>query len=322
MPYAVRIHRHGGPEVLRWEEVELRAPGPGELQVRQSAIGVNFIDIYERTGLYKQALPAVLGHEAAGVVTALGPKVKGFAIGDRVAYALNHSGAYAEERILAADRAVKIPDDVSDQIAAAVMLKGLTAVVLLRRTYKVKRNDFVLIHAAAGGVGLLAVQLAKHLGAHVIGVVGSEEKAAVARDAGADHVVVGIDDLANKVRQIVSEGVHVVYDSVGNDTFIASLDCLRPLGMMVTYGNSSGPPPAVAPLELSRRGSLYLTRPVLFNYITRRRDLESAAKELFILIERSNLRVHVGRTYALREAAQAHIDLEQRRTVGSSLLLP
>jgi len=322
MPYAVRIHRHGGPEVLRWEEVELRAPGPGELQVRQSAIGVNFIDIYERTGLYKQALPAVLGHEAAGVVTALGPKVKGFAIGDRVAYALNHSGAYAEERILAADRAVKIPDDVSDQIAAAVMLKGLTAVVLLRRTYKVKGNDFVLIHAAAGGVGLLAVQLAKHLGAHVIGVVGSEEKAAVARDAGADHVVVGIDDLANKVRQIVSEGVHVVYDSVGNDTFIASLDCLRPLGMMVTYGNSSGPPPAVAPLELSRRGSLYLTRPVLFNYITRRRDLESAAKELFILIERSNLRVHVGRTYALREAAQAHIDLEQRRTVGSSLLLP
>ena len=322
MPYAVRIHRHGGPEVLRWEEVELRAPGPGELQVRQSAIGVNFIDIYERTGLYKQALPAVLGHEAAGVVTALGPKVKGFAIGDRVAYALNHSGAYAEERILAADRAVKIPDDVSDQIAAAVMLKGLTAVVLLRRTYKVKRNDFVLIHAAAGGVGLLAVQLAKHLGAHVIGVVGSEEKAAVARDAGADHVVVGIDDLANKVRQIVSEGVHVVYDSVGNDTFVSSLDCLRPLGMMVTYGNSSGPPPAVAPLELSRRGSLYLTRPVLFNYITRRRDLESAAKELFILIERSNLRVHVGRTYALREAAQAHIDLEQRRTVGSSLLLP
>jgi NADPH2:quinone reductase len=322
MPYAIRIHRHGGPEVLRWEEVEVRDPAAGELHLKQSAIGVNFIDIYERTGLYKQSLPTVLGHEAAGVVTALGPKVKGFAIGDRVAYAINQPGAYAEERILAANRAVRIPDDVSDQLAAAAMLKGLTAVVLLRRTYKVKRNDVVMIHAAAGGVGLLAVQIAKHLGAKVIAVVGSEQKAGLASGAGADHVLVGIHDLAQRVRQFASEGVHAVYDSVGKDTFLASLDCLRPLGMMVTYGNSSGPPPAVEPIELSRRGSLYLTRPGVFHYTAKRSDLEAAAKELFMLIGRSQLRVHVGQTYALRDTAQAHIDLEQRRTVGSSLLLP
>lgn len=321
MPHVVRIHRHGGPEVLRWEEVEIGDPGTGEVRLRQNAIGVNFIDVYDRTGLYKQSLPAILGHEAAGTVTALGPKVKGLAIGDRVAYAISHSGAYADERIIAADRLVQIPGDVSDQIAAASMLKGLTAVVLLRRTYKVKRNDWVLIHAAAGGVGLLAVQLAKHLGAQVIAVVGSEQKAPIAREAGADHVLVGIEDLPSKVRQIAKDGVHVVYDSVGNDTFFASLDCLRPLGMMVTYGNSSGSPPAVAPLELSRRGSLFLTRPGVFQYLAQARDLQSAAKELFALIGRSTLRVHVGQTYALRDAAQAHIDLEQRRTVGSTVLL-
>ena len=322
MPYAIRIHRHGGPEVLNWEEVESRDPGPGELRLRQTAIGVNFIDIYERTGLYKQSLPAVLGHEAAAVVAAIGPKVKGFSVGDRVAYAIGHTGAYAEERILPADRAIKLPSDVSDQIAAATMLKGLTAVALLRRTYKVKRNDFVLIHAAAGGVGLLAVQIAKHSGAHVIAAVGSEEKAALVREHGADHVLVGLEDLAKRVRDIVGEGVHVVYDSVGKDTFFASLDCLRPLGMMVSYGNSSGPPPAFTPLELSVRGSLFLTRPGVFHYIAKRRDLQGAAKELFALIGRSILRVHVGQTYVLRDAAQSHTDLEKRRTVGSSLLLP
>jgi NADPH2:quinone reductase len=322
MPYAVRIHSQGGPEVLRWEEVEVGEPGPGQLRLRQTAVGVNFIDIYERSGLYKQPMPAVLGHEAAAVVTAVGAKVKGFTVGDRVAYAIGHTGAYAEERIFPADRAVKIPDDVSDQVAAASMLKGLTAVTLLRRTYKVKRKDFVLIHAAAGGVGLLAVQIAKYLGATVIAVVGSEQKAALARENGADHVLIGLDDLAKRVRDIVSEGVHVVYDSVGKDTLFPSLDCLRPLGMLVSYGNSSGPPPPIAPLELSVRGSLYLTRPGVFHYIAKRRDLESAAKELFTLIGRSVVRVHVGQTYALRDAAQAHTDLEQRRTVGSSLLLP
>jgi NADPH2:quinone reductase len=292
--------------------------------VRQTAIGLNFIDVYERTGLYPGALPTGLGREGAGVVEAVGPKVRGVAVGDRVAYVSAQPGSYAQERVMPADRVVRIPDGVSDRLAAAAMLKGLTAQFLLRRTCKVRKGDTVVIHAAAGGVGLIASQWARELGATVIGVVGSDAKAAVAREHGCHHVLVlGRDDLAARVREVTGgAGAHVVYDSVGKDTFFASLDCLRPLGMMVTYGNASGPVPPVAPLELARRGSLFLTRPVLFHYIARRADLDRAARELFEVIGRGAVRIEIGQTYALPDAAQAHRDLEARRTIGSTVLIP
>jgi len=324
MPNAIRIHAHGGPEVLQWEAVEASVPGRGEVLIRQTAIGLNFIDVYERTGLYPGALPTGLGREGAGVVEAVGPKVRGVAVGDRVAYVSAQPGSYAQERVMPADRVVRIPDGVSDRLAAAAMLKGLTAQFLLRRTCKVRKGDTVVIHAAAGGVGLIASQWARELGATVIGVVGSDAKAAVAREHGCHHVLVlGRDDLAARVREVTGgAGAHVVYDSVGKDTFFASLDCLRPLGMMVTYGNASGPVPAVAPLELARRGSLFLTRPILFHYIARRADLDRAARELFDVIGRGAVRIEIGRTYALQDAAQAHRDLEARRTIGSTVLIP
>jgi NADPH2:quinone reductase len=324
MPHAIRIHAHGGPEVLQWDTVAAAAPGRGEVRIRQTAIGLNFLDVYERTGLYPGALPMGLGREAAGVVEAVGPRVRGIAAGDRVAYVSGQPGAYAQERVIASDRVVKIPDGVSDRLAAAAMLKGLTAHFLLRRTHRVRNGDAVVVHAAAGGVGLILSQWARHLGALVIGVVGSDTKAAVAREHGCHHTLVsGRDDLAARVRELTGGlGAHVVYDSVGKDTFFASLDSLRPLGMMVTYGNASGPVPPFAPLELARRGSLFLTRPTLFHYVARRADLERAARELFEVIGRGAVRIEIGQTYALQDAAQAHRDLEARRTIGSTVLLP
>lgn len=324
MPHAIRIHAHGGPEVLQWESVEVPEPGRGEVLLRQTAVGLNFIDVYERTGLYPGALPMGLGREGAGVVESVGPGVKGLAAGDRVAYVSGQPGAYAQERLMPADRLVKIPDGVSDRLAAAAMLKGLTAQFLLRRTHRVRKGDAVVIHAAAGGVGLIAAQWARDLGALVIGVAGSEAKAAIALQHGCHHVLVsGRDDLAAHVRELTGgSGAHVVYDSVGKDTFFASLDSLRPLGLMVSYGNASGPVPPIAPLELAKRGSLFLTRPTLFHYIARRADLERAARELFEVIGRGAVRIEIGQTYALQDAAQAHRDLEARRTIGSTVLLP
>lgn len=323
MPHAVRIHNHGGPEVLRWEAVEVGDPGPGEARVRHTAIGLNFIDVYERTGLYAAALPAVLGREAAGVVEALGPGVTHLKVGDRIAYALNTSGAYTEARVLPAERLVRIPDAVDDRQAAALMLKGLTTQVLLRQTYRVRKGDVVLIHAAAGGVGSIAVQWAKHLGATVIAIVGSQTKAARAQELGADHVLLSAEDWVAQVKTVTAgRGVHVVYDSVGKDTFIGSLDCLRPRGLMVTFGNASGPVPPIAPLELSKRGSLFLTRPTLFHYIPTRARLMSAAREMFDLFGKSVISVQIGQVYPLQDAARAHADLEARRTIGSTVLLP
>jgi len=324
MPHAIRIHAHGGPEVLQWEPVEASVPGRGEVLVRQTAIGLNFIDVYERTGLYPGALPMGLGREGAGVVEEVGQDVRGVAVGDRVAYASGQPGAYAQQRVMAADRLVKIPEGVSDRLAAAAMLKGLTAQFLLRRTHRVRKGDAVVVHAAAGGVGLIAAQWARHLGAFVIGVVGSDAKAAIALEHGCHRaLVLGRDDLAARVRELTGGlGAHVVYDSIGQDTFFASLDCLRPLGMMVSYGNASGPVPPVAPLELAKRGSLFLTRPVLFHYIARRADLERAARELFDVIGRGAVRIEIGRTYALQDVARAHRDLEARRTIGSTVLIP
>ncbi len=324
MPHAIRIHAHGGPEVLQWEAVPASVPGPGEVLIRQTAIGLNFIDVYERTGLYPGALPSGLGREGAGVVEAVGARARGLAVGDRVAYVSSQPGAYAQQRVMPAERVVKVPDGVSDRLAAAAMLKGLTAWFLLRRTHRVVRGDAVVVHAAAGGVGLILAQWAHHLGAKVIGVVGSDAKAEVARAHGCHHaLVLGRDDLAARVRELTDgKGARVVYDSVGKDTFFASLDSLRPLGLMVSYGNASGPVPAIAPLELSKRGSLFLTRPTLFHYIARRADLERGARELFDVIGSGAVRIEIGQGYALQDVAQAHRDLEARRTIGSTVLIP
>ncbi len=324
MAKAIRFYEHGGPEVLKVEALEPGRPEPGEAQVRHSAIGLNYIDVYDRTGLYPGELPSGLVREAAGAITALGRRVRGFKVGDRVAYVHSRPGAYCEIRNVPADRLVKVPRGISDEEAAALMLKGLTAQFLLRRTYRVARGEAILVHAAAGGVGLLLCQWAKALGAKVIGVVGSDAKAELARRNGCKHVLVlGREPLAAEVRKLTKgEGVAVVYDSVGKDTFTDSLDCLRPLGMMVTYGNASGPPPAVSPLELSKRGSLFLTRPTLFNYIATRQSLDAAARELFAAVKSRAVRVRIGQRYALTDAAEAHRDLEGRRTTGSTVLIP
>ena len=324
MTKAIRFHETGGPEVLRFEDVEVGKPAPDEAQVRHTAIGVNFIDVYDRTGLYPLQLPSGLGREAAGVVTARGRKVKDFRVGERVAYVLPQSGSYSEMRNVPAVRVVKVPKGVSDAEAAAIMLKGMTAQYLLRRTYRVKRGDFLLVHAAAGGVGLILTQWAKSLGAIVIGVVGSDAKAELARKHGCKHVLIsGRDDLVPSVKKLTKNvGVAVVYDAVGKDVFMPSLDCLQPLGMMVTFGNASGPVPPVSPLELSKRGSLFLTRPTLFHYIAKREDLVATARELFAVVKSKAVRVRVGQTYALKDAAQAHRDLESRNTTGSTVLIP
>jgi NADPH2:quinone reductase len=324
MPHLIRVHRFGGPDVMQWEEEPVPTPGRGEALVRHTAVGLNFIDVYERTGLYPAPLPTKLGHEAAGVVESVGPGVRGVKPGDRIAYALNTRGAYADSALVPADRLVPIPEDVTDRLAAAALLKGMTAQVLLRRTYRVTRGTVAVVTAAAGGVGSLLVQWARHLGATVIGVVGSEAKVPLVRGLGCPHVLVaGRDDIAARVKEISGgPGAHVVYDSVGQDTFTASLDSLRPLGLMVTYGNASGPVPPIAPLELARRGSLFLTRPTLFSYIATRSQLLRAARETFDVIGRGAVRIEIGQTYALRDVQQAHRDLQERRTVGSTVLLP
>ena len=324
MPKAIRLHETGGPEVLQFEDLDPGAPGPGEVQLRHTAIGLNYIDVYDRTGLYPMPLPAGLGREAAGVITAVGRRVRGLRVGDRVAYVHSQPGSYCELRNLPAERIVKLPRAISDEQAAVLMLKGLTAHYLLRRTVRVQRGDWLLVHAAAGGVGLILCQWARALGARVIGVVGSEAKVAIARRNGCRHVLVmGRDPIAAGVKRITrGAGVRVVYDSVGKDTFMESLDCIAPLGTMVTYGNASGPPPAISPLELARRGSLFLTRPSLFAYIARRDDLEAAARETFRIVSSGKVRITIGQRYALADAAAAHRDLEARRTVGATVLLP
>jgi NADPH2:quinone reductase len=324
MGRAIRVHEYGGPEVLRLEGVPVGAPKARQIRVRQTAIGVNFIDTYHRTGLYPLKLPSGLGSEAAGVVVEVGSRVSAFKPGDRVAYADNTTGAYADERVMDATRVVKLPEGVSDQQAAAMMLKGLTAWFLLRRCYRLRRNEFVLLHAATGGVGLIALQWAAALGAKVIAVVGSDQKAALAREHGAMEAIVSSrEDIAARVREITKKkGVSVAYDGVGKDTFYASLDSLRPRGLMVSFGNASGPVPPIAPLELTRRGSLFLTRPTLFHYTAKASELARGARELFEALASGKFKLKIGATYALADAAQAHRDLEARRTTGSVLLMP
>ena len=324
MPHAICVHAYGGPEILRRESVTVPPPGPGQVRLRQTAVGLNYIDVYERTGLYPIDLPGCLGHEAAGVVTEIGKGVRNVQCGDHVAYVHAKPGAYTEERIMPAERLVHIPKGVTDAQAAAVMLKGLTAWYLLRRTYRVRKGDPVLIYAAAGGVGLIAVQWARELGAKVIAVTGSGEKAEIAREHGAHHtILLGRTDLAARVREITGgRGVPVVYDSIGKDTFLTSLDCLRPRGLMVSYGNASGAVPPVVLGELASRGSLYLTRPTLFHYIASRAELRSAARELFAVVASGAVKIRIGHTYALSDAALAHRELEARRTTGATVLLP
>ncbi|MDD2878033.1 MAG: quinone oxidoreductase [Acidiphilium sp.] len=321
---AIRIHAHGGPEVLRWEDVPTPEPGPGEALIHHEAIGLNFIDIYFRTGLYKAPhLPITLGMEGAGVVRAIGDGVAEVAIGDRVAYAGGPLGAYATERVIAAERLVKLPDSIDFATGAAMMLQGMTAQYLLHRTYRVRSGETVLIHAAAGGVGLILTQWARYLGATVIGVVSTEEKAEIARAQGAHHVIVGYANLAAGVRRLTGGAmVPVVYDSVGKDTFGASLDCLAPLGLMVSYGNASGPVPPVELSVLAAKGSLFLTRPTLATYTASRADLVAVATDLFDVVGNGAVKIQVNQTFPLAEAAAAQEALEARRTTGSTVLIP
>ena len=322
---AIRIHEYGGPEVLRWEEVEVGDPGPGQLRVRHGAVGLNYIDVYHRTGLYPlPSLPWTLGMEGAGWVEAVGEGVAEFKVGDRVAYASPPVGAYAEVRLIPADRVVALPEAIDDPTAAAMMLQGMTAQYLLRRTYRVQPGDAILLHAAAGGVGLIASQWARHLGATVIGTVGNDEKAELARAHGCHHAIVYTrENFVERVREITGgQGVAVVYDSVGKDTFTGSLDCLRPLGMMVSFGNASGPVPLFEPGILAAKGSLFLTRPTLMTYTAKRVDLVASAAELFEVVASGVVNIEVRQTYPLAEAARAHRDLEARRTTGSTVLLP
>jgi NADPH2:quinone reductase len=322
---AIRIYETGGPEVLRFEDFDPGRPGPGEALVRHEAMGLNFIDVYYRTGLYPlPSLPAVIGMEGAGVVEEIGEGVNEVAVGDRVAYAGIPVGAYADIRRIPAERLVKLPDRISTRQAAAMMLQGMTARYLLRACYKVSAGETILIHAAAGGVGSIVCQWAKHLGARVIGTVGSDKKAELAREKGCDHPIVYTrEDFAQKVREITAgEGVDVVYDSVGKTTFEKSLSCLRPMGMMVSFGQSSGPIPPFDISTLSTRGSLFLTRPSLLNYTARRQDLVAHAQDLFAVVEKGAVKIEIHQTYPLAEAARAHRDLEQRRTTGSSIFLP
>jgi NADPH2:quinone reductase len=322
--HATRFHQTGGPEALRWEEVPLGDPGPGEVRIRQSAVGLNFIDIYHRTGLYKVPQPSGIGLEAAGTVDAVGSGVTELKPGDRVAYCTGPLGAYAEARLFPAERLVKLPDGIDDRTAAAMMLQGLTAQYLLRRTHRVTAGETILVHAAAGGVGLIMCQWGKHLGATVIGTAGSEDKAKLARAHGCDHVILyGKEKVSQKVRELTGgAGVPVVYDGVGKDTFMDSLDCLAPLGLMVSFGNASGAVPPFEPVLLSQKGSLFLTRPTLMHYVAKRSDLLAAAAELFEVVQKGAVKIAVNQTFPLQEAAAAHRALEARRTTGKTLLLP
>jgi NADPH2:quinone reductase len=325
MTGVVRVHEVGGPDALRFEEIEVGSPGPGQVLLRQTAVGLNFIDVYYRTGLYPPPqLPFVPGLEAAGVVEAVGEGVRDLRVGQRVAYASPPIGAYAKRRLMPAGRLVALPDGIDDETAAAIMLKGMTAQYLLRRTYRVQSGQTILFHAAAGGVGLIACQWAKHLGATVIGTVGSEAKAELARAHGCAHVIrYDREDVVARVREITGgKGVPVVYDSVGQTTFESSLDCLAPFGMLVSFGQSSG---KIAPVDLgilSQKGSLYVTRPTLMTYTAERSDLVAAANELFDVVQSGAVRIGINQRFPLRDAAAAHRALEGRRTTGSTLLLP
>lgn len=324
MTHAFRMYQTGGPEVLQWENVDPGSPGTGEVLIRQEAVGLNFIDVYHRSGLYPlPGLPAIPGMEGAGIVEAIGEGVVDFVPGDRIAYAGMPPGAYAEKRLIPAHRLVKIPDAVSLETAAAMMLCGMTARYLLKGCYPVKTGTTLLVHAAAGGVGTILCQWAKALGATVIGTVGSSEKAALASENGCDHPILYTQaDWVRRVREITgNRGVDVVYDSVGKDTFEHSLDCLRPMGMMVTFGQASGAIPPVDLSVLAQKGSLFLTRPTLMTYTERREDLLAHAADLFDVVMRGVVRIHIGQRYPLREVQQAHRDLEARKTVGSTILL-
>jgi len=324
MPNAIRIHQVGGPEVLQFESVTVGDPGPGEARIRHTAVGLNYIDTYQRSGLYKLPLPSGIGSEAAGVVEAVGPDVGELKAGDRVAYSGGAPGAYAEARVMPIDRLVKLPEGVSDRSAATLMLKGLTVQYLLRQTYTVKAGETILLHAAAGGIGLIACQWARALGATVIGTVGSDAKAELAKANGCTHTIVYTrENFVEKVKEITGgKGVPVVYDAVGKDTFPGSLDCLSPRGLFVSFGNSSGPVPPFEILLLAQKGSLYATRPTLATYTAKRADLLKMAEEMFALVQSGKLKNDARQTYALKDAAQSHRDLESRKTSGSTVLIP
>jgi NADPH:quinone reductase len=322
MAYAIRFEKPGGPDVLSWQQVEVGKPGQGQVRLRHTAVGLNYIDTYHRSGLYSLPMPSGLGSEGAGVVEEVGPGVSGLKSGDRVAYAGGPIGAYAEERVMPAERLVPVPDGISDEQAAAMMLKGMTAWYLVRRTYPIKRGDTILIHAAAGGVGLIVCQWAKHLGATVIGTVGDQEKATLAKRNGCDYPILykNEDFVAKVIALTQNKKLPVVYDSVGKDTFYKSLDCLAPLGLMVSFGQSSG---AIGPVDigiLSGKGSLFLTRPTLNTYTASRDDLLTASRELFDVVKSGVVKLAINQTYPLREAARAHRDLEARKTTGSTVL--
>lgn len=324
MVQAIRIQQPGGPEVMQWQEIDLPAPGPGQARVRHTAVGLNYIDTYHRSGLYPLPLPAGIGMEGAGIVEAVGPDVKDLVEGDRVAYAAGPPGSYSEARIIAADRLVKIPEGVSDQQAAAMMLKGMTTQYLIRRTYKVKAGDTILMHAAAGGVGLILCQWAAALGATVIGTVGSKDKAELAKAHGCHHTILyKEEDFVARVKEITGgKGVPVVYDGVGKDTFMKSLDCLSPLGLMVAFGQSSGNVPPLELGVLSAKGSLFVTRPTLMTYTAKREDLVATTSDLFDVVKSGKVRIDINQTYPLKEVVKAHQDLEARKTTGSTVFLP
>lgn len=324
MVKAIRMRHVGGPEVMEYVDVELGAPGANEALVRHQACGLNFIDVYFRTGLYPQPLPAGLGMEGAGIVEAVGAGVNHVKPGDRVAYAGRPTGAYAEARIMPADNLVRLPDSIGFETAAAMMLQGLTVQYLFHRTYPLQGGETILFHAAAGGVGLIACQWARAIGVTMIGTVGSEEKGRLAKAHGCAHVInYNTENFVQRVREITDgKGVPVVYDSIGKDTFIPSLDCLAPLGMMVSFGNASGPVPAFSLGELASRGSLFITRPSLMSYTARRDDLEQMAAQLFSMVESGKVKIDIRQRYPLSEVAQAHRDLEARKTTGSTILIP
>jgi NADPH2:quinone reductase len=323
MVHAIRIHQNGGPEVMKWDSVEVGEPGPGQVRLKQHAVGVNYIDTYHRSGLYKMPLPMVIGSEGAGEVTAVGPGVTDFKVGDRGAYA-GAVGGYAEERLMPADRLVKLPASIDYKTAAAMMLQGMTVRYLLRQTYKVDKNTTMLLHAAAGGIGLIASQWAKHLGATIIGTVSTADKAELAKAAGCTHVInYKTEDFVKRTREFTNgQGVDVVYDAVGKDTYPGSLDCLKPLGLFVSFGNASGPITNFDILLLSSKGSLYATRPTLITYTAKRADLLANANELFDVVSKGIVKINVNHTYPLKDAAQAHKDLESRKTTGSIVLVP
>ena len=324
MPKAIRFHKTGGPEVLVWEDVEVGDPAPGQVRIRHHAIGVNYLDTYHRSGLYPLPLPSGIGSEGAGVVEAVGAGVTDLKPGDRVAYAGGAPGAYAEVRLYPADRVVTIPEGISFETAAAMMLKGMTAQYLIKRTFKVEAGMTVLWHAAAGGVGLIASQWLRALGVAVIGTVGSDAKATLAKAHGCEHTVVYTrENFVERVKEITGgKGVPVVYDSVGKLTFMGSLDCLQPLGMMVSFGNASGPVDPISPAILAPKGSLFLTRPTLVHYTAKRADLVASANDLFEVVKAGKVKIEIAQRYALKDAAQAHRDLEARKTTGSTILLP